>query len=138
MVECSGLGDNKIYAIIETGGKQYKVSPGQTIDVEHLDVAEGDIVELKQVLLIADGDRLIVGKPTIQGAKVVATSNGEGKSKKIIVFKYKSKVRYHKKTGHRQLYTRLTIEKISELEAAQDEPPKKVRRGKKEVARSGA
>jgi large subunit ribosomal protein L21 len=79
-----------------------------------------------------------VGKPTIQGAKVVATSKGEGKGKKIIVFKYKSKVRYSKKTGHRQLYTRLTIEKISEPEAAQGEPPKKARRRKKEVAKSGS
>ena len=112
MVECFGLGDNKIYAIIETGGKQYKVSPGQTIDVERLRVAEGDIVELKRVLLIADGDRLIVGKPTIQDAKVVATSNGEGKSKKIIVFKYKPKVRYRRKRGHRQPYTRLSIDEI--------------------------
>lgn len=89
------------------------------------------------MLLIADGDHVTVGKPTIEGAKVVATSKGEGKGKKITVFRYKPKVRYSRKTGHRQPYTRLTIEKISELEAAQDEPPKKVRRGKKEVARSG-
>jgi large subunit ribosomal protein L21 len=128
----------KIYAIIETGGKQYKVSPGQTIDVERLGIAEGDTVELERVLLIADGDRLTVGKPIIQGAKVIVTSKGEGKDKKIVVFKYKSKVRYRRKTGHRQLYTRLTIEKISEPEAAQGEPQKKVRRRKKEVAKNGA
>ncbi len=128
----------KIYAIIETGGKQYKVSPGQTIDVERLDIAEGDTVELERVLLIADGDRLRVGKPAIQGAKVIVTSKGEGKDKKIIVFKYKSKVRYRRKTGHRQLYTRLTIEKINEPEAAQGEPQKKIRRRKKEVAENGA
>ena len=137
LVECSGLGGSKIYAIIETGGKQYKVSPGQTIDVERLGIAEGDTVELERVLLIADGDRLTVGKPIIQGAKVVATSKGEGKGKKIIVFRYKSKTRYRRKMGHRQLYTRLTIDKISEPGAAQDEPQKKVRRGKKEVAKSG-
>ncbi len=113
------------------------MSPGQTIDVERLDVAEGDTVELERVLLIADGDRLTVGKPTIQGAKVIVTSKGEGKGKKIIVFKYKSKVRYSKKTGHRQLYTRLTIDKISEPEAAQGEPQKKARRRKKEVAENG-
>lgn len=128
----------KIYAIIETGGKQYKVSPGQTVDVERLGVAEGDTVEMERVLLIADGDRLTVGKPIIQGAKVVATSQGEDKGKKIIVFKYKSKVRYSKKTGHRQLYTRLTIDKISDPEAAQGEPQKKARRRKKEVAENGA
>ena len=108
------FGRSKIYAIIETGGKQYRVIPGQTIDVERLDVAEGDTVELDRVLLIADGDRVSVGKPTVDGARVVATSQGEGKGKKITVFKYKSKVRYRKKTGHRQFYTRLTIDKIME------------------------
>ncbi len=108
----------KIYAIIETGGKQYKVSPGQTIDVERLDIAEGNIVELDRVLLIADDDKVTVGTPIVDGAKVIATSQGEGKGKKIIVFKYKPKVRYRKKTGHRQLYTRLTIDKIVEPESS--------------------
>jgi len=128
----------EIYAIIETGGKQYKVSPGQTIDVERLDVAEGDTVELDRVLLIADGDKVAVGTPTVNGAKVIATSKGEGKGKKIIVFKYKPKVRYRKKTGHRQLYTRLTIDKIVGLETTPEKPAKKVRRHKKEVTASGA
>ena len=108
----------KIYAIIETGGKQYKVSPGQTIDVERLDIAEGNTVELDRVLLIADDDKVTVGTPIVDGAKVIATSQGEGKGKKIIVFKYKPKVRYRKKTGHRQLYTRLTIDKIVEPESS--------------------
>jgi len=106
-----------MYAIIETGGKQYKVTPGQTIDVERLDVAEGSTVDLDRVLLIAQGDRITVGSPTVGGAKVVATSQGEGKAKKIIVFKYKPKVRYRKKTGHRQSYTRLAIDKIVEPKA---------------------
>ena len=128
---------SEIYAIIETGGKQYKVNPGQTIDVERLDVAEGNTVELDRVLLIADGERVIVGTPTIDGAKVVATSQGEGKGKKVIVFKYKSKVRYRKKTGHRQPYTRLVIDKIVEPGAAEAKP-KKVRRRKKEVTEDGA
>ena len=75
-------------------------------------MAEGDAVELDRVLLIADGDKVTVGTPTVDGAKVIATSQGEGKGKKIIVFKYKPKVRYRKKTGHRQLYTRLAIDKI--------------------------
>ena len=78
----------KIYAVIETGGKQYKVTPGQTIDVERLEVAEGRTVDLDRVLLVADGDKVRVGTPTVDGAKVVATSQGEGKGKKIIVFKY--------------------------------------------------
>ncbi len=130
---------SKIYAIIETGGKQYKVRPGQAIDVERLDVAEGNTIELDRVLLVADGDRVQVGTPTIDGAKVVATSQGDGKGKKIIVFKYKPKVRYSKKTGHRQLYTRLVIDKIVGLETEPGEPTKKVRRRKKkEVTQDGA
>jgi len=106
--------------------------------VERLDAAEGDAVELDRVLLIAEGDRVTVGTPTVDGAKVVATSQGEGKGEKIIVFKYKSKVRYRKKTGHRQLYTRLVIDKIVEPGAAQAKPAKKVRRRKKEVTQDGA
>jgi len=104
----------EIYAIIETGGKQYKVTPGQTIDVERLDAAEGSTVELDRVLLIADGDKVKVGTPTVEGAKVIATSQGEGRTKKVIVFKYKPKVRYRKKTGHRQFYTRLVIDRVVE------------------------
>lgn len=122
----------EIYAIIETGGKQYKVSPGQVIDVDCLHVAEGNTVELDKVLLIADDGRLTVGTPTVDGARVMATSQGDGKAKKIIVFKYKPKARYRKKTGHRQLYTRLAIDKIIGPEAAPGEPAKKVRRRKKE------
>ena len=129
-------GGKEIYAIIETGGKQYKVTPGQTIDVERLDVDEGSTVELDRVLFIADGDKVTVGTPTIDGAKVIATSQGDGKGKKVIVFKYKPKVRYRKKTGHRQLYTRLAIDKIVGPEAMLGEP-KKVRRRKKEVIESG-
>jgi len=127
----------KIYAIIETGGKQYKVTPGEIIDVERLDVTEGNTVELDKVLLIAEGDKVTVGKPTVDGAKVIATSQGEGKGKKIIVFKYKPKVRYQKKTGHRQFHTRLVIDKIVTPETAQSEPTKKTHRRKKEVITSG-
>ena len=87
MVKCPSLGGLRIYAIIETGGKQYKVTPGQTIDVERLDAAEGSTVELDRVLLIADGDKVTVGTPTVDGAKVIATSQGEGRTKKVIVFK---------------------------------------------------
>jgi large subunit ribosomal protein L21 len=105
--------------------------------VERLKVAEGKTVDLDRVLLIADGKRLTVGTPTVDGARVVATSQGEGKGDKIIVFRYKSKVRYRKKTGHRQLYTRLVIDKIVEPGMAEAKPPKKVRR-KKEVTKDGA
>ena len=100
-------------------------------------MAEGKTVDLERVLLIANGDKVTVGTPTIGGAKVVATSQGEGKSKKIIVFKYKPKVRYRKKTGHRQLYIRLVIDKIVEPGVMSDKPTKKVRRHKKEVIESG-
>jgi len=134
-----------IYAIIETGGKQYKVNPGQTIDVERLDVAEGGAVELDRVLFIGDGDRMVVGTPTVDGAKVVATAQSQGKGEKVIVFRYKAKVRYHRKTGHRQPFTRLIIDRIVEggaapVAAAEEAKPKRVRkpRAKKEEAESGA
>jgi len=104
--------------------------------VDRLGVAEGDTVELDRVLLIADDDRVTVGTPTVSGAKVIATSQGEGKGKKVIVFRYKPKVRYRKKTGHRQLYTRLSIDRIIEPGTAPAEPAKKVRR-KREVMASG-
>ena len=81
-------------------------------------------------MLIADGDQVNVGTPTVEGAKVMATSQGEGRTDKVIVFKYKPKVRYRKKTGHRQFYTRLAIDKIVQ-------PGSKVRRRKKEVIASG-
>ena len=106
--------------------------------MERLDAAEGNTVELDRILLIADGDKVTAGKPTVEGAKVIATSQGESKDKKIIVFKYKPKVRYRRKTGHRQFHTRLVIDKIVEPGAAQEEPPKKVRRRKKEVSTDGA
>ncbi len=100
-------------------------------------MAEGNTIELDRVLLIANGDNVTVGTPTIDRAKVIATSKGEGKAKKIIVFKYKPKVRYRKKTGHRQLYTRLSIDEIIKPEAAEGEPKRKVRQRKKEVIQSG-
>ena len=106
--------------------------------MERLDAAEGNTVELDRVLLIASDDKVTVGTPTIDGAKVVATSQGEGKGKKVIVFKYKPKVRYRKKTGHRQLYTRLVIDRIVEPGAIEEKPAKKARRRKKEVIPSGA
>lgn len=87
------------------------MSPGQTIDVEKLSV-EGDTVELDRVYLVADGDKVTLGKPTVAGAKVIATVLGDGKGDKVLVFKYKPKVRYRRKKGHRQPYTRLAIKEI--------------------------
>ena len=128
----------EIYAVIEIKGKQYKVNPGQVVDVDRLDVSEGDSVELDRVLLIADADKVMVGTPTVGGAKVMATSQGEGRGKKIIVFRYKSKTRYRRKTGHRQSYTRLAIDSITGLGATEDKPVKNARRRKREVTASGA
>jgi len=113
------------------------VSPGQTIDVEKLYVPKGGKVDLDKVLLIADGDKVTVGAPTIEGAKVVASWRADGKGKKVIVFKYKPKVRYSKKTGHRQLYTRLIVDEIVGPGAMPDESAKKVSRRKKEVVEGG-
>jgi large subunit ribosomal protein L21 len=101
-----------IYAIIESGGKQYKVAPGETVEVDLMDKDEGDKVELDKVLLIADDKNVTVGKPTIEGAKVLATSKGLVKGDKIIVLKFKHKDHFTKKAGHRQKYTRLTIDDI--------------------------
>jgi len=113
------------------------VSPGQTIDVDNLGVAEGSEVDLDRVLLIAEGEKVTLGTPIIDGAKVVATSKGDFKGKKIIVFKYKPKVRYSSKTGHRGLYTKLTIDKIVEP-GAKEEKVEKVSRRKKGVKKDGA
>lgn len=104
--------ESRIYAIVQTGGKQYKVSPGEIIDVERLPVEEGSTIELDQVLLVADGEKVRVGSPTVKGAKVIAEVVGEGKGEKVIVFKYKPKVRYRRMKGHRQFHTRLAIKEI--------------------------
>jgi len=101
-----------MYAVIETGGKQYRVQEGDVVFVEKLDVAEGEKVELSKVLLISNEDNLLVGKPYIEGAKVEATVLEQGKAKKVIIFKYKPKKDSRKKQGHRQPYTKLKIEKI--------------------------
>lgn len=105
------VGRTAIYAVVETGGKQYKVSPGETIEVEKL-VVDGDSIELDRVHLVVDGDKVTVGRPMVSGAKVVADVVEQGRGSKVIVFKYKSKVRYSVKRGHRQFFTRLTIKDI--------------------------
>lgn len=102
-----------MFAIIETGGKQYKVSPGQTIEVELLPFAPGSDVEIDRVLLIATEGETLIGQPIIDGARIAATIARQGRGKKIIIFKYKSKKRYRRKTGHRQNYTYLTINDVT-------------------------
>lgn len=101
-----------MYAVIETGGKQYRVSPGQTVEVELLPAEPGSSVALDRVLLVSTGDKTLVGQPTVPGATVTATVAREGRGEKIIVFKYKSKKRYRRTQGHRQDYTYLLITDI--------------------------
>ena len=101
-----------MYAIIETGGKQYRVSEGSEIYVEKLDLAEGETVTLDKVLMVG-GDTLTVGNPRVEGATVEANVVKHGKQKKIIVFKYKPKKKYRRKQGHRQPYTKLQITGIN-------------------------
>ena len=101
-----------MYAIIVTGGKQYKVSEGDTIFVEKLGVKAGETVSFDQVLLVNNGE-VKVGTPTVEGASVSATVVAERKAKKVILYKYKRKTGYHKKNGHRQTYTKVTINKIN-------------------------
>lgn len=100
------------YAIVETGGKQYKVSEGDAINVEKLPVDQGDEVRLDRVLFVNKGGNVQIGKPTVEGASVVAKVQRHDRARKIVVFKYKPKKRYRRKQGHRQAYTRLLIEKI--------------------------
>src|SRR5712691_10812736 len=102
-----------MYAIVETGGKQYRVRPGDTVAVERLTGEPGDSLDLDRVLLVAgNGDPARVGSPGVDGAVVRAEVVEHIRGEKIIVFRYKSKVRYRRKTGHRQSLTRLRITDI--------------------------
>ena len=101
-----------MYAIIRTGGKQYRVSEGDVLEVEKLNVQEGDEVVFDDVLtVVSDGD-VKVGQPTVEGAKVTAKVAAQGKADKIFVFKYKAKSNYRKRQGHRQPFTRVEITSI--------------------------
>jgi large subunit ribosomal protein L21 len=100
------------YAIVEDGGKQYRAVEGGTIEVDRYPSEVGDQIDLERVLLIANGDEITIGTPTIPGARVQATVVSQVKGPKITVFKYKPKIRYRVKKGHRQQYTRLQIEAI--------------------------
>ncbi|MGI6492988.1 MAG: 50S ribosomal protein L21 [Pelotomaculum sp.] len=101
-----------MYAIIETGGKQYRVSEGDTLYVEKLPAQAGETVEIDRVLALVDGDNLKIGSPVVEGARVVLKVVRHGRGKKIIVFKYKAKKNYRRKQGHRQAFTEVTVEKI--------------------------
>lgn len=100
------------FAVIKTGGKQYKVSEGDTLEVEKL-VHESEAVTFEDVLLLADGEDVKIGQPVVAGATVTAKVIEDGKAKKKMVFRYKNKTRYRKKKGHRQPYTKVQITKIA-------------------------
>ncbi|ASW43996.1 50S ribosomal protein L21 [Clostridium isatidis] len=101
-----------MYAVVATGGKQYRVKEGDVIFVEKLNAEVDSTVELTEVLAVSNGETLKVGAPVVEGAKVVAKVLAQGKAKKVVVFKYKPKKDYRRKNGHRQPYTKLVVEKI--------------------------
>ena len=100
------------YAVIQSGGKQYRVHPGDVIRVEKLEGSPGDVIEITDVRMLRRDDQVKIGAPQVEGSKVVAEVQSHGRGDKIIVLKYKRKVRYRKKQGHRQAYTALKITNI--------------------------
>ncbi|GLI06597.1 MULTISPECIES: 50S ribosomal protein L21 [Paenibacillus] len=101
-----------MYAIIETGGKQYKVQEGDVLYIEKLEAGEGEAVTFDRVLAVSGANGLVVGAPVVSGASVSGKVEKHGKGEKIIVYKYKAKKNYRRKQGHRQPYTKVVIEKI--------------------------
>jgi len=101
------------YAIVQTGGKQYRVETGDTIRVESLPVHTGELIDVGEVLAVSQDGDITIGTPTVEGAKVRAQVMSQGRDKKIVVFKYKNKTRYRRKTGHRQMYTEIKITDIT-------------------------
>ncbi len=102
-----------MYAVFQTGGKQYKVAEGDVIYIEKLDAEEGSTVQFDQVLMVANDDSVLVGNPTIAGATISGKLEKHGRGKKIVVYKYKRRKNYHKKQGHRQPFSKVVIEKIT-------------------------
>lgn len=101
-----------VYAVVKSGARQYRASVGDTIVVERLPVKAGEQLELDEVLLVADGERIEIGRPTVDGAKMLATVVAEEKGPKIRIFKYHPRKRYRRRAGHRQRYTRLRVDEI--------------------------
>jgi large subunit ribosomal protein L21 len=101
-----------MYAVIEEGGKQYRVSPGDKIRVERRSVDVGDVIEIDRVVLLGNDDGAVIGTPHVEGAKVTAKVEAHGKDDKVIVFKYRRKKNYRRFRGHRQQYTDLSVESI--------------------------
>ena len=102
-----------MYAVVKTGGKQYRVTQDQYLKVEKLDGNEGDTIELDQVLMIADGDKLKIGSPMLDGGKVTATILSHGRHKKVEIMKFRRRKHHQKRTGHRQYYTEIKVTGIN-------------------------
>ncbi len=102
-----------MYAVISTGGKQYKLAQGDVCRIEKLDAEEGATVEIDKVLMIADGDNINIGTPYVDGGKVTATIKSHGRAKKVEIMKFKRRKHHQKKTGHRQYYTEIEVTAIS-------------------------
>lgn len=101
------------FAVVKAGGKQYRVSPGDTIQVEKIEGTAGETVQLDQVLLLADGENVTIGKPCVEGAAVSAEIVDQGRHRKVIIYKYRRRKRYHRKNGHRQPFTALKVTAIN-------------------------
>jgi large subunit ribosomal protein L21 len=102
-----------MYAVFETGGKQYRATAGDVLRVEKLDVAEGDVIDFDKVLMVAEGDDIKVGRPYIDGGKVSATVRVQGRGKKVMIIKFRRRKHYRKQQGHRQSFTEVQIEGIT-------------------------
>ena len=102
-----------MYAVIRTGNRQYRVETGKTVDVERLPNAVDEQLTITDVLLVGDGDRTVIGRPTVEGAVVKATIVNQYRAKKVIVFKYRQRTNYRRMRGHRQYYTSLRIDEIT-------------------------
>jgi len=113
-----------VYAVVRTGGKQYRAQEGRLLTVDRLPGEPGETVELRDVLLLGDGDSVTVGNPLVEGARVVGTIAEQGRAQKVIVFRFKAKTRARKKTGQRHAFTRLRIEDV--LAPGQEPKPKAV------------
>jgi large subunit ribosomal protein L21 len=121
--------EEAVFAVVRTGGKQYRVQEGRSVRVDRLPGEAGASIELSDVLMMGEGDDITIGAPTVAGARVLGTIAEQGRAKKIIVFKYKSKTRARKKTGHRQHFTTIVVDDIL---AAGQQPKPKVEKAKPE------
>ncbi len=125
------------YAVFKTGGKQYRVKPGDTLDVELLPLAVDSVAEFGDVLAVSDGGEVTFGSPYVPGVRILAQVQSHYQDKKIIVFKYKRKTRYRRKMGHRQKYTRLLIQDIQLVQSQEARPARRPRARRQTQAAAG-